>query len=64
VTRGNHVAVRLDADTVARVDALAPTLSTAWHTATRSDALRYLILEGLAVVEPQAEPPHKGKQRK
>jgi hypothetical protein len=46
-----HVAVRLDAETLAAVDALVPTLSTAWHTAKRSDALRYLILEGLAAIE-------------
>jgi hypothetical protein len=57
-----HIAVRLNSDTVARVDALVPGLSSAWHKAKRSDAIRYLILAGLAAVEGQAE--RKGKPRK
>lgn len=44
----NHVSVRLDAETIARVDALAPQLSTQWRPATRSDVLRALILTALA----------------
>ena len=44
----NHVSVRLDAETIARVDALAPQLSTHWRPATRSDVLRALILTALA----------------
>lgn len=42
-----HVAVRLDEETLARVDALIPTLSTSWHRAKRSDVLRALIHAGL-----------------
>jgi hypothetical protein len=42
-----HVAVRMDEAVVARIDALIPSLSTPWHEATRSDALRSLVLVGL-----------------
>jgi hypothetical protein len=54
----SHVSVRLDAETIARVDALAPQFSTHWRPATRSDVLRALILtaldrhEGLVLVGP------------
>lgn len=44
----NHVSVRLDAETIARIDALAPQLSTDFRLATRSDVLRALILTALA----------------
>jgi hypothetical protein len=44
--------VRLPAEELARVDALLPTLSTPWRTATRSDALRAAILAGLPLLEP------------
>jgi hypothetical protein len=65
VTQDKHVAVRLDTETVARVDALVPGLSSAWHRAKRSDALRYLILEGLAAVEGKRAPsPPARKPRK
>lgn len=43
----NHVSVRLDAETMARVEALSPSFSTEWRTATRSDILRGLILDAL-----------------
>lgn len=43
----DHVAVRLDPDTVMRVDALQPFLATQWREATRSDVLRLLLLDGL-----------------
>jgi hypothetical protein len=62
--KSKHVAMRLDPETVARVDALLPGLSSAWHTAKRSDALRYLILAGLAAVEAPLPPARKGKPRK
>jgi len=42
-----HVAVRLDEQTLARVDALIPVLSTAWHRAKRSEVLRALLHAGL-----------------
>ncbi|MFT3764393.1 MAG: hypothetical protein QM820_02565 [Minicystis sp.] len=44
-----HVAVRLDEQTLARVDALIPALSTPWRKAKRSDVLRALIHAGLEV---------------
>jgi hypothetical protein len=44
-----HVAVRLDEQTLARVDALIPGFSTPWHPAKRSDVLRALIHAGLEV---------------
>ena len=59
----DHVAVRLDAPTLERVDALKDVLSTPWHDATRSDILRALILTGLEHLEQE----HKaalGKARK
>ncbi len=42
-----HVAVRLDEQTLSRVDALIPSLSTPWRKAKRSDVLRALIHAGL-----------------
>ena len=43
-----HVSVRLGTETIARVDALAPQLSSPYRPATRSDVLRALILTALA----------------
>jgi hypothetical protein len=65
-----HVAVRVDDDMLAEVDALIPTLSTSWHRATRSDALRLLVIEGLAALrrkrsKPAGAPPRgKGSRRR
>ena len=68
----NHVSVRLDAETIARIDALAPELSTELHVATRSDVLRALILTALArhqaadpvvVVPPRADRRRAGRGR-
>jgi hypothetical protein len=42
-----HVAVRLDPEHVAQLDTLIPAISTPWHRATRSDALRALVIRGL-----------------
>ena len=53
----HHVSVRLDVDTMARVDALGPSFSTEWHTATRSDILRALILDALTRFERAAAVP-------
>lgn len=55
----NHVSVRLDAATMARVDALAPMFSTKWRVSTRSDILRGLILTALDLFE-QGEAPREG----
>jgi hypothetical protein len=66
-----HVSVRLDAETLARVDALGPLFSTRWRPATRSDILRALILSALERAEaeqaseassrPQKRPRRGGK---
>lgn len=49
--RKGHVAVRLDAETIARLDALLALYALPGRTATRSDGLRAVILAGLAVEE-------------
>jgi hypothetical protein len=46
-----HVAVRLDDATVARLEALLPRYALPGRSATRSDGLRAVILAGLAVEE-------------
>src|SRR5690349_21847327 len=43
----DHVAVRLDNETLTRIDAIRGLLDTEWRDATRSDVLRLLILKGL-----------------
>jgi hypothetical protein len=53
--RPAHVAVRLDEETLARIDALRSKLSTEWHEATRSDALRLLLVDALARLESDPE---------
>jgi len=54
-----HVAVRLEAEEIERIDAVAKAISQPWHKATRSDALRALFLKGLAswaIDHPSAVP--------
>lgn len=58
-----HVAVRLDAETLARVDALIPGFSTEWREAKRSDVLRALIHAGLAVHEREHDRPPPGARQ-
>ena len=53
-SRRGHVAVRLDAATIARLDALLPLYALPGRTATRSDGLRAVILAGLDVEERRA----------
>jgi hypothetical protein len=63
VTVSKHVAVRVDLDTLARIDAQVPALSTPWHTAKRSDALRLLIVTGLDTIEARSKrPPRKPRK--
>jgi hypothetical protein len=52
----DHVAVRLDPPTLERLDVLREVLSTEWHEATQSDALRAVILSGLKVLEKEHGP--------
>lgn len=47
----DHVTVRLDAETIARLDALIPALSTPWLRARRADVLRRVILSGVIALE-------------
>lgn len=48
-----HVAVRLDQETLARIDAIRPLLTSEWRDATRSDVLRSLLLAGLVAYEKE-----------
>lgn len=50
-TRENHVSVRLDAATLARVDAWIPGERSDGPSATRSDVLRTLIVLALEQAE-------------
>jgi hypothetical protein len=54
--RKGHVAVRLDNVTIARLDALLPLYALPGRDATRSDALRAVILAGIDVEERRAPP--------
>lgn len=47
----NHVSARLDMTTIARLDALAPLLTSLGTTPLRSIVLRAAILTGLDVLE-------------
>ena len=49
-----HVAVRLDQATIARIEALMPLYALPGRQATRSDALRALLLAGFEVEEQRA----------
>ena len=51
----NHVSARLEMTTIARLDALAPLLTSLGTTPLRSTALRAAILTGLKVLEEQHE---------
>lgn len=46
-----HAACKVDEETRDRLDALLPHLSTDYHQATRSDALRAVVLKGLPILE-------------
>lgn len=50
----DHVAVRLDGPTIARLDALLPLYTIPGRAATRSDGLRAVILAGIEVEERRA----------
>lgn len=59
------IAVRLDLDTLARVDALEPQFSTKARDASRSKILRELILVGLKIMESDVSrrPAQRGAPR-
>ena len=50
-----HVAVRIPAKDVARIDALVAKHSTPWFKLTRSDMLRKLLLRALNAEEEDAD---------
>lgn len=50
-----HVAVRLDGETIARLDALLALYALPGRPATRSDGLRAVILAGLEIEERRAQ---------
>lgn len=59
-----HVAVRLDEETITRVDSLIPVLSMPWRKARRSDVLRALIVVGLEEhAKTGSLPPEPPRQR-
>jgi hypothetical protein len=58
-----HVAVRLDPEILTQVDTIVPSLSTSWHRATRSDALRFVIVEGLAALKAKNPQPARKAKR-
>jgi hypothetical protein len=49
----DHVSIRLDAATIARLDALAPRIAPAGAKPVRAIATRACILAGLDVIEKQ-----------
>jgi hypothetical protein len=51
----DHLAVRLAPEIMARIDALLSFYSEPWHAATRSDAVRAVILAGLPLEERRAD---------
>jgi hypothetical protein len=55
-----HVAVRLEPELVAEIDAVALELATQWRRASRSDALRLLLIEGLKAHKAKRAAPPKG----
>jgi hypothetical protein len=60
--RHEHTAVRLDAETLARLRALREPFSTFWHEATTSDILRAVIIAGLEIVERKYTKPEKSSE--
>ena len=51
----DHFSIRLDADTVARLDALAPRIAPPGAKPVRAIATRACILAGLDVIEKQLD---------
>jgi len=60
MTSKQHTAVRVDDQTLARIEALRQIFSTTWRDATISDILRALIYSGLKVLEKE----HAGELKK
>ena len=50
-----HVSVRLDDSTIARIDAVIPLFAVAWRDGIRSDVLREIIRLGLDHFERDPE---------
>jgi len=60
MTSRQHTSVRIDNETLARIEAVREHLSTEWRDATTSDVLRALIYMGLRVMEKK----YMGKAQK
>ena len=56
----DHVAVRVDEKTLARLEAVRARMSPEWRRATQSDVLRAVIFAGLEVMERETPAPRKG----
>lgn len=63
MTAGIQIAIRVDPELLARVDALAEKMSTSWRKASRSDALRACVIAGLPAVEADVAAADDGKRR-
>jgi hypothetical protein len=50
MTSRQHISVRVDDETLARIEALRERMSTTWRDATISDVLRAVIYTGLDVM--------------
>jgi predicted DNA-binding protein len=55
-TPTNHVAVRLDPEDLARLDALRARMRMPSHQATQSDVLRAAIRKGIEALEHELPP--------
>jgi hypothetical protein len=62
---GIQIAVRFERELLARIDAVAPKLSTDWRQASRSDVIRALVVKALPLFEGEGEEPeHKPRKGK
>ena len=64
MTERQHTAVRVDDETLARIEALRQRMSTEWRRATTSDVLRLLIYTGLKVMGKEHAEQAKKDQHK
>jgi len=64
MTLREHTAVRVDNETLARIEALRKDMTTAWRDATTSDVLRALIYTGLDIIEKEHAEDAKKKRDK
>jgi hypothetical protein len=67
---GPQIAVRIEPELLARIDALIPAFATAVHEPTRAEVVRGAVLKGIGLLEqearlrqdlPPGKPPRRGK---